>query len=187
MDKEKFVKDAASYIDASQLVKAAQEVLGEKREELIPAFKKFIKPDEKGNRVLEFTGHSKISLVPQRKVDEEALKTKLGPDAARFTERAMVISTNLIRINYGAEVAAEVEEVIKETIRKTLQVGRIPAKVVQTISHFDSEAALASLPKDERLDVKETVTFTLRPYPQKAGYKEKVEDAKTFLNPPTRW
>lgn len=186
MDKDNFEQDAKVYVDASQKVKAAQEVLREKREALIPLFKKFIKPDEKGNRTLALGG-AKISLVPQRQIDEEALKAKLGPDTARFTERGMGVALHLIRVNYGAEVADEVEEAIKETIRKTLQTERVPAKVVQTVTHFDAEAALASLPKEERLDVKETVTFTLRPYPQKAGYKEKVEDAKTFLNPPTRW
>lgn len=180
MEKDQFVKDAEIYVDASQKVKAAQEVLREKRDALIPAFKKFVKPDERGNRTLEF-GNAKISLVPQRKIDEEALKAKLGPDAARFVERGLGISLHLVRINHGSAVADEVEEAVKEAIRKVLKADRVPAKVVQSVTHFDADAALASLPKSERLDVKETVTFTLRPYPEKEGFEEKVAKAEEWL------
>lgn len=180
-DRSKFVKDAADYIEDSQKVKAARDLLAEKRDGLIPLFKKFIKPDENGNRELEFDDN-KISLVPQRRINEEALKTKLGPDAARFTEHGLGISLHLVRVNHGSDMVKRVEEAIKEAIRTTLKMERVPPKVVVEVTHFDAEAALASLPKEEQVEVKETVTFTLRPYPEKKGLDKARREAESFLS-----
>lgn len=181
MDKTQLVKEAEAYVDASQRVKAVKEVLQAKRDELIPAFKKFVKADEKGNRTLEF-GEAKISLVPQRKIDEEALKAVLGPDAARFQEHGIGISLHLIQISHGKETARQVEEAVKVAVRETLGVDRLPPKVAQVVHYFDADAALASLPKEDRRDVKEITTFTLRPYPEKRGFTEKVKAAWAYLS-----
>ena len=180
-DREQLEKEALRYIDASQMLKAAEKVLEERREALVPAFKKFLKPDEKGSRTLEF-GDSKIALVPARKIDEEALKAAIGPEAARFTERIFTVSSHLIRVNEGAEKAQEVEEAVKAAIRKVLKREHLPAKVVQVHQGLDTEAALAFLPKDERLDVKEITTYSLRPYPEKKGFKAKKESAQNWLD-----
>jgi len=181
MNEERFKKEAQEYIEASQKLKAAEEVLRVKRETLIPAFKKFLKPDEKGNRALEF-GNSKIALVPNRRVDEESLRVAIGPDAVRFTQRILTVSSHLIRANEGSEAAEAVEEAVREAIRDTLGKLHLPPKVVQVHTGLDTEAALAYLPKAERMGVKEIVTYSLRPYPEKKGYKNKVAEASRWLN-----
>jgi hypothetical protein len=181
MEKAQLLKEAEAYVDASQRVKAVKDVLAEKRDQIVPLFKKFVKPDENGNRTLEF-GDAKISLVPQRKVDEEALKALLGPEATRFTTRLLVVSTHLIRQQEGAAIAAEAEEVVKNALRGFLEVERLPRRAVTTVTEFDTEAALASLPKEKRRDVKEVVTYTLRPYPEKKGFAQKVKAAWAWLS-----
>jgi len=181
MDKESMLEKAEAYIEASQKVKAAKMVLDEKRQELVPLMRKLIRADEKGNRTLEFE-NGKVSLVPQRHVDEDALKSALGhSETKRFTERYAIVATHILRTEFGPEVADAVEEQIASAIRKAVDKLRVPANVLKVIDKFDTEAAIASLPSDEQAAVKVETSQTLRPYPKKEGFDRKMEEAQNWL------
>jgi len=180
-NKEELEKRSHSFIESSQRVKAAQEVLQHERDAIIPAFNQFCRPDEDGNRTISF-GPTKIMLVPQRKVDEAALRAKLGSDVHRFTERTLTISLHTIQHKLGEEVAQKVAEAVASAVEKVL--GGEPTLVrnsVKATRKLDVDAALASLPKDQQKEVKVEVSQTLRPYPERQGYASKVKAALRWL------
>jgi hypothetical protein len=180
--KDELKKEAQAYIDASQKLKAAKEVLAERREAIIPAFNKLCRADEDGNRTLKF-GNSKIMLVPIRKVDEQELKDELGPHADRFTEKYLTIQLHLIQSKLGKDVAKQVEQAIRNAVSTVLSDHQTLRKqATKLIRQLDTPAALASLDKEAQDRVKEEVSESLRPYPESEGYEKKVEAAAEWLD-----
>jgi hypothetical protein len=188
MDNKQLREKAESYIDSSQKLKAATTVLKGKRDELVPAFKKLIKPDEKGNRTLDF-GAAKVSLVPTRIVDEDALKAELGPEAKRFATSEVVVNNHLIRLQFGAVVAAKIEDRVKKAVRSELvkalghpkNLSRLPNGVFRVDNGFDLDAAFASLDKPKQREVQVVTSHTLRPYPEKKSFSAKLKAALAWL------
>jgi len=175
-------KEAREYIEASQLLKAAQQVLDAKKAAIIPAFNKFCRPDEKGNRKLEF-GPAKIMLVPTRTIDEDELKAVLGQDKRRFTERHFTVALHLIRSKMGEAKMAQVEDAMREAINKLLaDEPTLLRECVKTHSFLDKKAAFAHLSADDQKRVKEQVGETLRPYPEKKGFTAKLKAAIKWLS-----
>lgn len=180
-NKEELMKVAESFIDASQRVKAAQDVLKHQRDAIIPAFNKFCRADEDGNRTLEF-GPTKIMLVPSRKVDETALRARLGADVHRFTERHLAIALHTIQHKLGEEKAKEIADDVLAVLAKHLEEEpTLLRNTVKTHRVLDVESALASLPKEEQKEVKVEVSQTLRPYPEREGFKAKIRAALKWL------
>jgi hypothetical protein len=180
--KDELMKAGMAYIDASQKLKAAKDVLAERREAIIPAFNKLCRADENGNRTMEFDG-SKIMLVPARKVDEQALKAKLGIDATRFIERHLVISVHTISHRVGVDKAKDIVDDIKAVLDEHLSSEpTLLRNAVKTVRELDTDAALASLGSEDQDEVKIEVSQTLRPYPAKEGFDKKVEAAKEWLD-----
>lgn len=180
--KDELRKETEAYIGASQKLKAAKEVLEERRDAIIPAFNKLCRADENGNRTLKF-GKSKIMLVPSRKVVEGLLKEELGPHTDRFTEKYLTIQLHLIQSKLGKDVAEQVKEAVREATAKVLADHQTLRKqAVKTVRRLDVPAALASLDKDAQDRVKEEVGESLRPYPEAEGYDEKVEAAAEWLD-----
>jgi len=180
--KDNLRKEARAYIDASQKLKAAKEVLAERREAIIPAFNKLCRADENGNRTMEFDG-SKIMLVPARKVDEQALKAKLGCEATRFIERHLVVSIHTISHRVGVDKAKDIVDDIKAVLDEHLaSEPTLLRNAVKTVRELDTEAALASLDSEDQNEVKVEVSQTLRPYPAKEGYDKKIRAATEWLD-----
>jgi hypothetical protein len=180
--KDELKKEAKAYIDASQKLKAAKEVLAERREAIIPAFNKLCRADETGNRTLTF-GKSKIMLVPSRKVDETALKAELGPHTDRFTERYLTIQLHLVQSKLGKDVAKQVEQAMRNAVEGVLNDHpTLRKQALKMVRQLDTAAALASLDKEAQDRVKEEVSESLRPYPEAEGYDEKVEAAAEWLD-----
>lgn len=181
-NKEDLMRAARAFIENSQLVKAAQEVHKHQRDAIIPAFNKLCRADEDGNRTLEF-GSAKIMLVPSRKVDETALKARLGADAHRFTECHLILALHTIQHKLGVEKAKEVAEAVLEVVGKHLEdEPTLLRNVVKTQKAFDANAALASLPKEAQREVKVEVSQTLRPYPERQGFRAKIRAALKWFN-----
>ena len=179
--KDELMKAAEAYIEASQSVKAAQEVLNRARDAIIPAFNKLCRADEDGNRTLDF-GPTKIMLVPSRKVDETALKAKLGSDATRFMERHLAIALHTIQHRMGVNKAKDIADDIKAVLDEHLSgEPTLLRNVVKTIKEFDKNSALASLSSEDQKEVKVEVTQTLRPYPERQGFRAKVTAALEWL------
>jgi hypothetical protein len=179
--KDELVKAAEAFIEASQRVKAAQQVLKHQREAIIPAFNKFCRADEDGNRTIEF-GPTKIMLVPSRKVDEAALRSRLGADTHRFTERHLTVALHTIQHKLGAEKAKEIAEDVLAVLNQHLESEPTLLKnAVKTHRVLDVDSALASLPKEVQKEVKVEVSQTLRPYPENQGFKAKVKAALKWL------
>jgi hypothetical protein len=179
--KEELEKCALAFIEASQRVKAAQDVLKHQREAIIPAFNQFCRPDTDGNRTLEF-GPTKIMLVPSREVDEQLLRDKLGSDVHRFTTRYLTIALHTIQGKLGEGSAMEVESAVREIISR--KVGDEPTLIknsVRVVKELDVDAALASLPRDDQKKVKVETNQTLRPYPEKQGFGTKLKAAIKWL------
>lgn len=180
-NKEELEKRSRAFIESSQRVKAAQDVLKHERDAIIPAFNQFCRADEDGNRTIEF-GPAKIMLVPQRKVDETSLRAKLGSDVHRFTERTLTISLHTIQHKLGEEVAKKVAEEIVNAVNKAL--GEEPTLIKNAIKAtriLDVDAAFASLSKEDQKDVKVEVSQTLRPYPERQGFSSKIKAAIRWL------
>lgn len=173
MEKVELLERAAKYVDASQRLKAAQKVLEDERDLLIPPMKQLCRADEKGNRTLEF-GNSKISLVPQRSINCEALRKALGQDATRFTERYAIIPLHLVSLRGGQEDAKEVETAARDLAKKF-------GTKCEVTEVLDVESGFAHLNDAEKDGVRETTSWTLRPYPEKKGFSEKVEAALKWL------
>jgi hypothetical protein len=180
-NKDELLEAAEAFIDASQRVKAAQEVLKQSREAIIPAFNKFCRADEDGNRTLEF-GPTKIMLVPYKKVDETALRARLGTDTHRFTKRNLTIALHVIQHKLGAGVACRVEQAIRNAVGNLLQdEPTLLRDTVKVRRELDVSTALASLPREEQKEVKVEVSQTLRPYPEKQGFRDKIRAAVDWL------
>ena len=173
MEKVELIERSKKYIEASQKVKAAQKVLEEERDALIPAFKQLCRPDEDGNRHLDFET-SKISLVPQRTVNYDLLKKALGPDAPLFTERFAIVPLHLVMVEVGKDNAKDAEEQFK-TLAQQFGVKAIVSE------SLDVEAAFAHLDIEKQDAVKEITSYTLRPYPCKEGFADKVRAALGWL------
>lgn len=182
--KEELEKAAEAFIEASQSVKAAQEVLRHQRDAIIPAFNKLCRADEDGNRTISFgpTKTTKIMLVPSRKVDEAALRSCLGADTHRFTERHLTVALHTIQHKLGAAMAERVERAIRDAVTNLLQdEPTLLRNAVKATRVLDVEAALASLPKDVQKEVKVEVGQTLRPYPERQGFRGKIKAALKWL------
>jgi hypothetical protein len=173
-------REANGYVEASQQLKAAQQVLKDRRNKLEEAMKKKIEPDEKGNRTIEL-GDAKLALVPNRHIDESLLKKELGPEAKRFNTRELIVSGHLLRLEFGSDMIPKVEEAVKAAVRKALKTETLPRGVVRTNAKFDLDAAFASLEREEQDRTKVVVSHTLRPYPEKKGFAQKLKDAAKWL------
>ncbi len=180
-NKEELEKRAKAFIESSQRVKAAQDVLKHEREAIIPAFNQFCRADEDGNRTIEF-GPAKIMLVPQRKVDETSLRAKLGSDVHRFTERTLTISLHTVQHKLGEEVARQIAEAVGMVISQFLKDEPTLAKnSIKITKVLDIDAAFASLSREDQKDVKVEVSQTLRPYPERQGFSAKIKAAIRWL------
>jgi hypothetical protein len=180
-NKEELEKAAQTFIESSQRVKAAQEVLKHQRDAIIPAFNKFCRADEDGNRTLEF-GPTKIMLVPSRKVDEKALRARLGADVHRFTERHLTVALHTIQHKLGADKAKEIADAVINVVSEALsEEPTLLRNTLKTHRVLDVDSALASLPREEQKEVKVEVSQTLRPYPERQGFKAKVKAALKWL------
>jgi hypothetical protein len=173
MEKVELIERAHKYVEASQRVKAAQKVLEEERDALIPAFKQLCHADENGNRMIEF-GEAKISLVPQRSINYDALRKALGQDAHRFTERFAFIPLHHVVLHGGLDDVKVAEAELRELAKKF-------GVKCEVHENLDVEAGFAHLTKEQQDEVREITSWTLRPYPEKKGFAEKIKAAVAWL------
>jgi hypothetical protein len=185
MNKEELLKNALEYIEASQKVKAAKDVLERLRDKIKPAFRKLVRANGKGSRTITFDS-SKIMLIPQHKANESAVKKALGGMASNFTDRSFVVDLSLIEARLGQGIAAKVEKDLKQAVSNVLKdntvniiMARMATKVVEELN---TKAAVASLGKEARRKVMDRTGDILRPYPEGDGYEDKLIAASEWLN-----